>query len=278
MLSFFRQLRQKLLTQNRVGKYLVYAVGEIVLVVIGILIALQVNSWAERRREESLYFTYLVRLKSDSENLLDRIRLATYWENEMVELTRYQLDFLNGGLNDLDTLKLAVSVEFTAGINPYSLHIPTYSELESTGRLVLIESESLKQELADFQQYTIQRMSNKAEWDPWVFKYRAMARNLLHSEDRIRINDLWAMADDSTKLTSSWFRAYFNGKDSIDLTLKTNKKNFTRDLLNIEGLPGLVTDIYISRSITRILLIDEKANTLKLIKMIQDEIDRIKDP
>ena len=121
-------------------------------------------------------------------------------------------------------------------------------------------------------------MSNKAEWDPWVFKYRAMARNLLHSEDRIRINDLWAMADDSTKLTSSWFRAYFNGKDSIDLTLKTNKKNFTRDLLNIEGLPGLVTDIYISRSITRILLIDEKANTLKLIKMIQDEIDRIKDP
>ncbi|WP_348719101.1 DUF6090 family protein [uncultured Algoriphagus sp.] len=50
MISFFRKIRQKLLTQNRVTRYLIYAFGEIFLVVIGILIALQVNNWKEKRK------------------------------------------------------------------------------------------------------------------------------------------------------------------------------------------------------------------------------------
>lgn len=50
MLVFFRKIRQKLLSQNRVTQYLAYAIGEIILVVIGILIALQVNNWNENRK------------------------------------------------------------------------------------------------------------------------------------------------------------------------------------------------------------------------------------
>ncbi|WP_073571144.1 DUF6090 family protein [Algoriphagus zhangzhouensis] len=50
MLSFFRKIHQKLLSQNRVTQYLAYAIGEIILVVIGILIALQVNNWNENRK------------------------------------------------------------------------------------------------------------------------------------------------------------------------------------------------------------------------------------
>ena len=45
MIQFFRRIRQKLLEENRFVKYLLYALGEIVLVVIGILIALQINNW-----------------------------------------------------------------------------------------------------------------------------------------------------------------------------------------------------------------------------------------
>jgi hypothetical protein len=50
MISFFRKIRQNLLSQNRVTRYLVYAFGEIFLVVIGILIALQVNNWNEGKK------------------------------------------------------------------------------------------------------------------------------------------------------------------------------------------------------------------------------------
>ena len=52
MIKFFRKIRQQLLTENRFSKYLLYAIGEIVLVVIGILIALQINNWNEAQKQE----------------------------------------------------------------------------------------------------------------------------------------------------------------------------------------------------------------------------------
>ena len=50
MIRFFRNIRQKLAAQNKVAAYLRYAIGEILLVVIGILIALQVNNWNEQQK------------------------------------------------------------------------------------------------------------------------------------------------------------------------------------------------------------------------------------
>ncbi|TVZ60155.1 hypothetical protein NA63_2705 [Flavobacteriaceae bacterium MAR_2010_105] len=54
MIKFFRRIRQNLLTQNKLSKYILYAIGEIFLVVIGILIALQINNWNETRKESLL--------------------------------------------------------------------------------------------------------------------------------------------------------------------------------------------------------------------------------
>ena len=59
MIKFFRKIRQKLLSENKFSKYLIYAIGEIVLVVIGILIAVSINGWNENikdiRKERELY-------------------------------------------------------------------------------------------------------------------------------------------------------------------------------------------------------------------------------
>lgn len=54
MIKFFRRIRQKLLAENKISRYLIYAAGEILLVVIGILIALQINTWNEYRKERNL--------------------------------------------------------------------------------------------------------------------------------------------------------------------------------------------------------------------------------
>ena len=54
MIKFFRKIRQKLLSENKFGKYLIYALGEIILVVIGILIPLQINDWNAQNKKENL--------------------------------------------------------------------------------------------------------------------------------------------------------------------------------------------------------------------------------
>ena len=64
MIKFFRKIRYNLMEKNKTGKYLKYAIGEIVLVVIGILIALSINNWNESRKEIKLRANYLNVLKT----------------------------------------------------------------------------------------------------------------------------------------------------------------------------------------------------------------------
>lgn len=85
MLRFFRQLRQKLLTENRVSRYVLYAVGEIVLVVIGILIALQINNWNEDLTNRNRLNNYLLALQNGLEEDLSNLKTL-----ERVNLFRSQ--------------------------------------------------------------------------------------------------------------------------------------------------------------------------------------------
>ena len=65
MIKFFRKIRQRLLKENDFRKYLLYAIGEIFLVVLGILIALQINNANEDRKQRRLELDYLQNLKTD---------------------------------------------------------------------------------------------------------------------------------------------------------------------------------------------------------------------
>ena len=68
MIKFFRKIRQKMLTENKFSKYLLYAIGEIILVVIGILIALQININNEERKDRNKEKIILETLLSDLES------------------------------------------------------------------------------------------------------------------------------------------------------------------------------------------------------------------
>ena len=59
MIKFFRKIRHNLINEGKTTKYLKYAIGEIVLVVIGILIALQINNWNEQRKQKLNYLNIL---------------------------------------------------------------------------------------------------------------------------------------------------------------------------------------------------------------------------
>lgn len=74
MLKFFRQIRQKQLAEGKLSRYLIYAVGEILLVMIGILLALQVNNWNESRKTKEAIKVHLQNLIADLKD--DQVKLA----------------------------------------------------------------------------------------------------------------------------------------------------------------------------------------------------------
>jgi hypothetical protein len=67
MIKFFRKIRQQLITKNKFSKYILYAIGEIVLVVIGILIALSINNWNETRKIKNKKQVLVLNLIEDFE-------------------------------------------------------------------------------------------------------------------------------------------------------------------------------------------------------------------
>ena len=73
MINFFRKIRHNLVEQNKTGKYLKYGIGEIVLVVIGILIALQINNWNEGRKSEALEKSVLTDLRNELNANISRL-------------------------------------------------------------------------------------------------------------------------------------------------------------------------------------------------------------
>ena len=76
MISLFRKIRQKLLSQNRITRYLVYALGEILLVTIGILIALQINTWNEARKEKNYLLKVYAQVRQDLQTDTLNLRLS----------------------------------------------------------------------------------------------------------------------------------------------------------------------------------------------------------
>ena len=74
MIKFFRKIRQRLLTENKISKYLLYAIGEILLVVIGILIALSINNWNDNKNLAKKEHMLLNEMKSNLESDLTGLK------------------------------------------------------------------------------------------------------------------------------------------------------------------------------------------------------------
>jgi hypothetical protein len=95
MIKFFRKIRQKMLAENKFRKYLIYAIGEIALVVIGILIAVQINNWNESRKDVQREIKMLTDLQNDIEYNIENINegITNYIEIGLVHSQKILLAF-----------------------------------------------------------------------------------------------------------------------------------------------------------------------------------------
>lgn len=152
-----------MLTENKLGKYLIYALGEIVLVVIGILIALSINNGNERRKSQELVSIYKSELINDL--LLDvnhfkyHLSLATE-ENKRIDSIRTILQKPSCNIDTLnDIIKKGVTfIRKEPYIMLASTEFPiinnnTFLSLQNSGQIALLENK-LQEELVSFYGYT----------------------------------------------------------------------------------------------------------------------------
>ena len=148
MLKFFRKIRQESIKNHKTINYLKYAIGEIILVVIGILIALQVNEWNNDRIRKKEEVTILKQLQTDlktSQTELSEIKtfylvrakasaevLRAYWKNEVPN------DSINYSLNRPKSSRI------------YSPVLGTFRSLINSGNIDKISSDSIKNELVSY--------------------------------------------------------------------------------------------------------------------------------
>ncbi|SIO01676.1 DUF6090 family protein [Algoriphagus halophilus] len=143
MISFFRKIRQKPFSQNRITRYLLYALGEIFLVVIGILIALQVNNWNEQRRAEQ-YETILLKQMQNALNN-DLFLIKNFFEPR-VQQNKEGVDSLlqyvqMNEMPDQETIRRLVGKMLTDFL--YRFDSGPYENLKSNG-LDIIKNDSLR--------------------------------------------------------------------------------------------------------------------------------------
>ena len=159
MLKFFRKIRQNLLLENKTGnpalpagRYFKYALGEIALVMIGILLALQVNNWNNNRIDSKREVGYIKNIERDLKNQLKAIDIQMDFEKEVVEYCKIVLK----PYNETNTLKIdstfAVAIGSITTRRTFLNPNPAYTELISSGNIELLKNENFKDQLINYYQ------------------------------------------------------------------------------------------------------------------------------
>ncbi len=143
MITFFRKIRQGFLSENKFTKYLLYAIGEIILVVIGILIALQINNWNEEGKTNNERKKLIEALYSDAKTTSTRLDFALEMANDINYKLIHFLELLDDDNQVIpgDTLKTYSSYIFqVANFRPA---MSSYETALSTGNIALLENNNL---------------------------------------------------------------------------------------------------------------------------------------
>ncbi|TVP52262.1 MAG: hypothetical protein EA341_03510 [Mongoliibacter sp.] len=170
MISLLRKIRQKLLQQNRITQYLTYAVGEIFLVVIGILIALQLNILKEENKEKKATEQLLLGMQADLHLEADRIDFLVAYYTDITD--GIQQIILNYQQKDSNSNKeLGQYFLNTFEFRKFSKFNTNYQTLYGSGLLQEIEDKNLSEEIITY--YSKQFL----EWSLEIYQQKASAFN-----------------------------------------------------------------------------------------------------
>ncbi len=138
---------------NRPLKYARYAIGEIVLVVIGILIALQINTWNEERKLANERVDILKNLRDDLSNDIENYQYSILRLEERQLVANEVLALFENIPETIDSSSTARNLLVLGFIEDHNPSFSTYNEIQGSGKLALINSKKLKTELSNYKSF-----------------------------------------------------------------------------------------------------------------------------
>ncbi|MFC3879845.1 DUF6090 family protein [Algoriphagus namhaensis] len=196
MTKLFRNIRFKLMEENKSGKYLKYALGEILLVVIGILIALSINNWNQTRLNKNLESQYLTRLLEDVkvEKLILESTLS--YSKQVTAHAKDAIAVLENSPNaDPDPVENLIDLYQASQLQDPASASSTYRELISSGQINLIQNENLKTSLIRYYQVDWSDGGIFSLENPYRKNLRGKMPDGIQSEIRANCNDIYLRSD-----------------------------------------------------------------------------------
>ena len=239
--------------KNKTGKYLKYAIGEIILVMIGILLALQINNWNENRKNNIIEQGTLLSLKSDLESALVQLddkleqnRGYRYLDSILLDVVHFKKDI---STDSLETLTL--SHIFSPGFDP---ELGTLNEILSTGKMEIIQNRTLRKHISTWNKY----MDELEEVDTKLAHYDLQVKDPLYSKQLPYKNVA---------------RFFMNDQDENSRIPKSNFEWNSKALLQNKEFENMLANYMIYSTIQYVRLLDIKKNINEMITLIDQDIN-----
>ena len=189
MIKFFRHIRKSLLMENKTGKYFKYAIGEIILVVIGILIALQINNWNEKEKDITKEQQILLSLREEFKQNIAELNFDHKINQSCINTLVMLLNF--DVTKDFETQTIDSLMGQVFNFATFDARLGVMNDITSSGKLELIRDSKLRYalnqwtgELGDYEEDVIIRREYWINNVPSIIYKYLPVRNADASMDR----------------------------------------------------------------------------------------------
>ena len=197
MINFFRKTRKKLADDNKLLKYSRYAIGEILLVVIGILIALSINNWNEEQKNKIKATDYLDGIASEIRIDTATIGNALKRIDWVVSRKMWTINSINYATVPTDSLLYAFG---SPDLRDYKITETTFSKISDLSVLDLIENDSLVEAIIRYYSIEKDKYHGTIEWDMTENQYE---NNIINYESEVDFISIYRSIIVQEKISNS---------------------------------------------------------------------------
>jgi hypothetical protein len=152
MIRFFRKIRIKLLSENKLVQYFIYAIGEVIIVIIGILIAIQINSWNKDRIQAKKEVAYIEEIRKSLISDLERIEFILDFNHKKDSCINRSLELLGTKMSNAEQASefISLTMESTSLYEIFRSNSVAFNNMISAETIEIISNDSLRMALADY--------------------------------------------------------------------------------------------------------------------------------